>query len=623
MKKISVLCMILAAVCCLVFAASKDVNPLPAGVHSGKVISTPTPAPVPVAKDVVKVDAKVAAPVAEPTAKVEKVDDEAVRNAAKDRYYELLGRVDNGVATSGEISEIRDLCQVYFFDLPMSLRPVEREPLDTGTGDCTAPTVIPSCPYYDTGTLDGDNDCSIPAASPYNEVFYTFTPANSGLYQFRVKLTSGTSTWVPAIRVMSVSCCTGGTSVAFASSQIATDCWNIYGGALETVNWVVYSRASLVAGTQYWIHVGTSTSTAALTPTYEFQMECFGCPLNTSAIPKVDCANAFLLNYPADSALDNGSLTTPDWYKFVIPDDHGATIYDTVMVFVGGREFGHCISGLYNGGTGPIDGRFYLYASDCVTQAGVYGYDEGCSYDARKSYCLASGTYYIKANCHSDSNYVIRVDRRACVYTPPPPNDACAGAITVAIPSATPGSTAMAALDTPPLCVYTPTAPGVWYKVVGNDHFITADICISSFDNRMNVYSGDCANLVCVDGDDDDCDAPNAAGAKVTWCAALGVDYYILVHGYSTNTGTFTLTITDGTSCALGACCYPDGTCQEMTEGDCIALGNVFKGFGVPCDPNPCPQPCLWPNMDVEPDNDVCATAPRIYCGDTCAALFL
>ena len=45
-----------------------------------------------------------------------------------------------------------------------------------------------------------------------------------------------------------------------------------------------------------------------------------------------------------------------------------------------------------------------------------------------------------------------------------------------------------------------------------------------------------------------------------------------------------------------GACCYPDGTCQFVDQAACQG---VFQGLGVPCDPNPCPQPtgaCCFTN---------------------------
>jgi hypothetical protein len=37
----------------------------------------------------------------------------------------------------------------------------------------------------------------------------------------------------------------------------------------------------------------------------------------------------------------------------------------------------------------------------------------------------------------------------------------------------------------------------------------------------------------------------------------------------------------------LGACCLPDGTCETVTQGQCILDGGTI--VGTSCDPNPCP----------------------------------
>lgn len=45
---------------------------------------------------------------------------------------------------------------------------------------------------------------------------------------------------------------------------------------------------------------------------------------------------------------------------------------------------------------------------------------------------------------------------------------------------------------------------------------------------------------------------------------------------------------------ALGACCHLQQgvtVCSFVTHEECDALGGIFQGVGVPCDPNPCPIP--------------------------------
>ncbi len=61
-----------------------------------------------------------------------------------------------------------------------------------------------------------------------------------------------------------------------------------------------------------------------------------------------------------------------------------------------------------------------------------------------------------------------------------------------------------------------------------------------------------------------------------------------------------------GTECATyvcfpsGACCLPDGTCQDgLSPDDCTALGGVFQGDGTTCAGTSCPEPqgaCCFPN---------------------------
>jgi hypothetical protein len=63
--------------------------------------------------------------------------------------------------------------------------------------------------------------------------------------------------------------------------------------------------------------------------------------------------------------------------------------------------------------------------------------------------------------------------------------------------------------------------------------------------------------------------------------------YYIMIDTWpAPNCTDFTLTIA---ACpAPGACCFPDGSCQELLPAACATAGGIFQGNNVPCDPNPC-----------------------------------
>ncbi|MGV3632377.1 MAG: lectin-like domain-containing protein [Bacteroidota bacterium] len=132
-----------------------------------------------------------------------------------------------------------------------------------------------------------------------------------------------------------------------------------------------------------------------------------------------------------------------------------------------------------------------------------------------------------------------------------PANDACSNAVAVScgnsyngttVNSNTTGETSL------PACGTSPTAGGVWYVFTGNGSTVTASLCSgTSYDSKINVYSGSgCgASLTgCVASNDDGC----GVQSTVTFVTAVGTNYYILVNGFSSATGTFSLGIT---------CCTP------------------------------------------------------------------
>ncbi len=131
-----------------------------------------------------------------------------------------------------------------------------------------------------------------------------------------------------------------------------------------------------------------------------------------------------------------------------------------------------------------------------------------------------------------------------------PPNDACGGAILVDVGSVTEGMTIGATFDNVGFCGTSNTAPGVWYTVEGTGSTMTASTCndgnestgSADYDTKISVFSGDCIALACVTGVDDT-PGCNGATTKVSWASEFGVEYLILVHGFSSDTGNFNLSI--------------------------------------------------------------------------------
>lgn len=191
----------------------------------------------------------------------------------------------------------------------------------------------------------------------------------------------------------------------------------------------------------------------------------------------------------------------------------------------------------------------------------------------------SSGTYYLHVNTSSDCgtedlSRTTTVQCTSCTAPPTSGNDACAGAITVTCGSTTTGTTVGATIDAVGTCTTAlGTAPGVWYKITGNGQLVTASLCGSGYDTKIGVFSGSCGALVCVVGNDDFC----GLQSQVTFPSVVGTTYNILVTGFSTNAGSFTLNVTcanpptapvnDNCASATPVTVNPALVCTSVTPG--------------------------------------------------------
>ena len=241
-----------------------------------------------------------------------------------------------------------------------------------------------------------------------------------------------------------------------------------------------------------------------------------------------------------------------------------------------------------------------LTCVDCVIPLGACCMPDGsCVPDQPEDVCIGLGGDWQGEGTGCDPN--------PCPQ--PAENDLCENAIPVGVPSVTPGSTDLATVDSGfPSCgtAGTPSANGVWYSVIGTGNTMTADLCngATTYDSRLTVYCMGCDDAKCVDGNDDSC----GLQSSVTWCSQNGVEYLILVHGYSSNTGSFELTISDdgvpceGAVCCYceGACCLPDASCIISCGQDaCEAQGGEWQGCDTDCTGFVVPPPCTNPDATV------------------------
>ncbi len=131
-----------------------------------------------------------------------------------------------------------------------------------------------------------------------------------------------------------------------------------------------------------------------------------------------------------------------------------------------------------------------------------------------------------------------------------PAND-CSQATAIACGDVVSGETGGIPLQVPECGTTLTSAPGNWYTFTGQGTPVRVSTCNPStdYDTKIGVFSGDCDNLVCVTGDDDDDDCTDFGPSTVEFVAENGIEYYIYVTGFSDNTGNYELSLD-----CLGAC---------------------------------------------------------------------
>jgi hypothetical protein len=187
-------------------------------------------------------------------------------------------------------------------------------------------------------------------------------------------------------------------------------------------------------------------------------------------------------------------------------------------------------------------------------------------------------------------NPAATIDDGSCVY--PPANDDCANATSFTLTCGSSytdaGSTANANnVGNGPTCT-TPasTAGGVWYQFVGTGSDVTASLCGSSYDTKVFVYSGTCGSFTCEGGNDDAC----GLQSEVTIPTVQGTTYTILVAGFGSSTGDYTLTVTDNggfsaapTSIAGNTTICPGASTALTVTGGTLAGGASVEWFSGSC----------------------------------------
>ncbi|MFT4665424.1 MAG: hypothetical protein ACI9XB_002379 [Gammaproteobacteria bacterium] len=161
--------------------------------------------------------------------------------------------------------------------------------------------------------------------------------------------------------------------------------------------------------------------------------------------------------------------------------------------------------------------------------------------------------------------------------TSPPANDNICGAENIGCGEVKTGNTALFSYSDSnmPLegcgTVLSSTNAFYVYNGIGDD--VNLSLCNSSFDTKLNVYcltSGDCSGtpeFTCVGSNDDGGNCINVGTSEVSFATENGKKYYIMVHGYGSNTGDYNLALDCNTNVTVPANqdCNNTGTfCREM-----------------------------------------------------------
>ncbi len=198
------------------------------------------------------------------------------------------------------------------------------------------------------------------------------------------------------------------------------------------------------------------------------------------------------------------------------------------------------------------------------------------------------------------------------INCPPPPNDACAAALSIPnVPYTSPGISNSAATTDGPVTTCDGPYNNIWWVVSGVCGTMTATSCGSSYDTEIAVYDGTCGTLVPITCNDDASAGPCqfTLQSYVTWAATQGTTYYISVGSYwasgSTGTNVLNVTATDGDGDGYGDACdncvSTSNPGQEDGDGD--GVGNV-------CDNCPTASNASQTDSDGDTNGDACDICP-------------
>ncbi len=423
---------------------------------------------------------------------------------------------------------------------------VQVAPTAPANDPCSSPAAVTLGTPISGSTILGTNDyteaCDSGGASS-RDVWYSFTPSGAGI------VTLNTCTLTPGDTVMSLYTGSCGTLTLVACND---DCGGApCGGTASCLTQSVTAQPYLLRISDKGGGFGVNFTLASAFAAAPANDDCTS-PATVPAAGGSVAGNTLAATLDGPSTACTVSVDKDVWY----------TWSPTAMA---NWRFATC------GATGDTVVELW---SDCPASAGTVlacndDFGGGCGVASQFDVCLLpAGTYKIrvanKSGSGSGGAFTL------VVSVAPPCNDTCATATSIAPASITSGTNIASTAETglPASCAGPLGSggqqftffPGVWYVVNSpTAGTITADTLtappITPMDTKMHVFTGTCGSLTCVTANDDA--QGNPFRSKVAFRVDPGVDYYILVAGFSGTTGNFILTSTFDPTPANDSCTTP------------------------------------------------------------------
>jgi hypothetical protein len=148
----------------------------------------------------------------------------------------------------------------------------------------------------------------------------------------------------------------------------------------------------------------------------------------------------------------------------------------------------------------------------------------------------------------------------------------------------------------------------VWFSwVASSSEEYTIDTCdINSFDTSLVIYENSCSNQIACNGDASNTEECQGNFSSISLDTQSGTTYYFRIGGWNGDTGSGTLNIYTTPPPPEGACCFPDETCIDSNEPDCVAFGGTFAGEKTYCSDNVCDNP----------EGDECSDEQEAFVGE-------